>query len=151
MWPPQKNASTAEPTIISNINPTPPSYRPPPGTQHASSVPKYSSPLSPTPNVSSPTFGAPAQTKVPPAVSPKPRNPVVQSTKAQTWNVSSSTTKEFGTTMTTSTSGMLQSGVAMNAGSGARPAPRRGRGQMKQQVAAGARIPICNICGTPIR
>nr|XP_042909707.1 PDZ and LIM domain protein Zasp isoform X2 [Parasteatoda tepidariorum] len=45
----------------------------------------------------------------------------------------------------------FQSGVAMNLGAGSRPAPKRGRGQMKQQVAAGARIPICQMCGTPIR
>lgn len=144
VWPPQKTA-TAEPVLTSNVTPSLPSYRPPPGTQHAPSVPKYGSPLSPIPkDTTSPTFGAPASIKVPPQTSPKPRNPV-QSTKAQTWNVSSSSTT------TTSSTGLLQSGVPMNAGSGARPAPRRGRGQMKQQVASGARIPICNICGTPIR
>lgn len=140
VWPPQK--TTAEPVLASNITPTLPCYRPPPGTQHASPAPKFGSPLSPTPT--SPTPAAPAFVRVPPQTSPKPRNPV-QSTKAQTWNVSS------GTTTTTSSTGMMQSGVAMNIGSGARPAPRRGRGQMKQQVATGARIPICNICGTPIR
>ncbi|XP_055927526.1 PDZ and LIM domain protein Zasp-like isoform X3 [Argiope bruennichi] len=45
----------------------------------------------------------------------------------------------------------LQSGVAMNAGTGSRPAPKRGRGQMKPQAPSGTRIPICQICGTPIR
>lgn len=143
MWPPQKTAAS-EPVLTSNITPTLPCYRPPPGTQHAASVPKYGSPLSPTPKTpTSPNFSAPAQVKAPPQTSPKPRNPV--QTKTQSWNVSSS-----GTT-TTSSTGILQSGVAMNVGSGARPAPRRGRGQMKPQVGAGARIPICNICGTPIR
>ncbi|XP_035216712.1 PDZ and LIM domain protein Zasp-like, partial [Stegodyphus dumicola] len=148
VWPPQKNAPS-EPVLTSNITPTLPSYRPPPGTQHATSVPKYASPLSPSPKVSSPTptFGIQsAGSKAPPTTSPKPRNPV-QSNKAQSWNVSSSMT----TTTTSSTSGNLPSGVAMSAGTGSRPAPRRGRGQMKQQVATGARIPICNICGTPIR
>ncbi|CAL1269543.1 unnamed protein product [Larinioides sclopetarius] len=45
----------------------------------------------------------------------------------------------------------LQSGVAMNAGTGSRPAPKRGRGQMNPQAPSGARIPICQMCGTPIR
>ncbi|XP_054715775.1 PDZ and LIM domain protein Zasp-like isoform X1 [Uloborus diversus] len=149
VWPPQKNTpAAAEPALTSNITPTLPSYRPPPGTQHAASIPKYASPLSPTPQVSSstpPSMITPPSVKVPPTTSPKPRNPV-QSNKAQTWNTSSSMT----TTMS-SASGNMPSGVAMSAGTGSRPAPRRGRGQMKQQVGPGARIPICNVCGTPIR
>ncbi|XP_076318222.1 PDZ and LIM domain protein 5-like isoform X13 [Tachypleus tridentatus] len=36
-------------------------------------------------------------------------------------------------------------------GSGSRPAPRRGRGQLKPQASPGTRIPICAVCGTPIR
>nr|XP_042909706.1 PDZ and LIM domain protein Zasp isoform X1 [Parasteatoda tepidariorum] len=146
VWPPQKNAPAvpADPALTSNITPTIPSYRPPPGTQHAASVPKYQSPLSPTPKIPSPT--PPSFTsgpKVAPMTSPKPRNPVVQSNKAQSWNV--------GSSLTSTTTSDFQSGVAMNLGAGSRPAPKRGRGQMKQQVAAGARIPICQMCGTPIR
>ncbi|KAG8187776.1 hypothetical protein JTE90_018775 [Oedothorax gibbosus] len=169
VWPPQKTAPASEPTFVSNTTPTLPSYRPPPGTQHAPAAPapksptpgklqtQFSSPMSPVPHPGSPTPGkfqvsSPVPQisspfgggKVPPATTPKPRNPVVQSNKATTWNSSSSTT-------TTSFSSDVQSGVAMNLGAGARPAPKRGRGQMKQQVATGARIPICNICGTPIR
>ena len=34
---------------------------------------------------------------------------------------------------------------------GSRPAPRRGRGQLKQTMGPGSRIPICATCGTPIR
>ncbi|GIZ01806.1 PDZ and LIM domain protein Zasp [Caerostris extrusa] len=148
VWPPQKNAPAPESILTSNVPPTLPSYRPPPGTQHATPAPKFSTSTSPTPKISSPTpqtnfntsFSGP---KVPPVTSPKPRNPV-QSGKVQTWNMSSSVT-------TTSTSSDLQSGVAMNAGTGSRPAPKRGRGQMKPQAASGARIPICQMCGTPIR
>lgn len=34
---------------------------------------------------------------------------------------------------------------------GSRPAPRRGRGILNPSVAPGTRIPICAVCGTPIR
>lgn len=34
---------------------------------------------------------------------------------------------------------------------GSRPAPRRGRGQLKPQSSPGTRIPICSVCGSPIR
>ncbi|RWS24129.1 PDZ and LIM domain protein Zasp-like isoform X8 [Leptotrombidium deliense] len=34
---------------------------------------------------------------------------------------------------------------------GSRPAPRRGRGQLKPQAPAGTRVPICSVCGSPIR
>ncbi|XP_055927518.1 PDZ and LIM domain protein Zasp-like isoform X2 [Argiope bruennichi] len=148
VWPPQKNAPAPESILTSNINPPLPSYRPPPGTQHATPSPKFSTSTSPTPKISSPTpqsisnLSTPGP-KVPPATSPKPRS-AVQSNKVQTWNLSSSVT-------TTSTSSDLQSGVAMNAGTGSRPAPKRGRGQMKPQAPSGTRIPICQICGTPIR
>ncbi|GFR12919.1 PDZ and LIM domain protein Zasp, partial [Trichonephila clavata] len=145
VWPPQKSTPASESLLTSNINPPLPSYRPPPGTQHA--APKFPPSTSPTPKISSPTpkptFNLSSGTKISPATSPKPRNPV-QSSKVQTWNMSSSVT-------TTSTSSDLQSGVAMNAGTGSSPAPKRGRGQMKPQAASGTRIPICQICGTPIR
>lgn len=146
VWPPQKT-STQEPVLTSNATPSLPSYRPPPNTQHA----KIGSPLSPTPHQAplspTPAFGGAPLSKMVPQTSPKPRNQAVhQSTKAQTWNVSGSSQ-----TTTKSSTGLMQSGVPMNAGSGSKPAPRRGRGQMKSQVATGARIPICNICGTPIR
>lgn len=147
VWPPQKTSTTQEPVLASNATPSLPSYRPPPNTQHA----KISSPLSPTPQQQAPLSPTPAFGVAParvaaPQTSPKPRNQAVhQSNKAQTWNVSGSSQMT-----TTSSAGLMQSGVPMNAGSGSKPAPRRGRGQMKSQ-ATGARIPICNICGTPIR
>ncbi|CAL1269541.1 unnamed protein product [Larinioides sclopetarius] len=148
VWPPQRNAPAPESVLTSNINPTLPSYRPPPGTQHATPSPKFSTSTSPTPKISSPTPQpisnlSTSGPKVPPATSPKPRS-AVQSNKVQTWNLNSSVT-------TTSTSSDLQSGVAMNAGTGSRPAPKRGRGQMNPQAPSGARIPICQMCGTPIR
>ncbi|XP_042148160.1 PDZ and LIM domain protein Zasp isoform X2 [Ixodes scapularis] len=44
----------------------------------------------------------------------------------------------------TGTSGLSQ-------GVGSRPAPKRGRGMLSQQVAIGGKIPICSNCGSPIR
>ncbi|XP_042148163.1 PDZ and LIM domain protein Zasp isoform X5 [Ixodes scapularis] len=39
----------------------------------------------------------------------------------------------------------------LSQGVGSRPAPKRGRGMLSQQVAIGGKIPICSNCGSPIR
>ncbi|XP_054715777.1 PDZ and LIM domain protein Zasp-like isoform X2 [Uloborus diversus] len=113
-----------------------------PGDIHHVEAPQSPQPvLSPPvfkPNLDPPPFTSPASTSPFKMPTPQVAPPVPAS------NIPTSTPGTGGP-------GNMPSGVAMSAGTGSRPAPRRGRGQMKQQVGPGARIPICNVCGTPIR
>ncbi|XP_013774395.1 PDZ and LIM domain protein Zasp-like isoform X7 [Limulus polyphemus] len=179
VWPPPKQpVQTYEPTIESNATPSIPSYRPPPGTQHvshasaaftkgkgatqfsapqapastwkppsASTVPPPTTPKSPGTQIQAPSWKTPTtptstqppptfSPKSPPIVAPKPHPP------AQTSTLSGSPA------WSSSPLGSILGGLP---GSGSRPAPRRGRGQLKPQASPGTRIPICAVCGTPIR
>ncbi|RWS09243.1 PDZ and LIM domain protein Zasp-like isoform X2 [Dinothrombium tinctorium] len=62
-------------------------------------------------------------------------------------------TSYFSQTSVSQSSGQSLStpGPGQSSIPGSRPAPRRGRGQLKPQVPAGTRVPICSACGTPIR
>ncbi|XP_076318210.1 uncharacterized protein LOC143229568 isoform X2 [Tachypleus tridentatus] len=179
VWPPPKQpVQTYESTLESNATPSIPSYRPPPGTQHvsyasaafskgkgatqfsapqapastwkppsASTVPPPTTPKSPGTQIQAPSWKAPTtptstqppptfSPKSPPIVAPKPHPP------AQTSTLSGSPA------WSSSPLGSILGGLP---GSGSRPAPRRGRGQLKPQASPGTRIPICAVCGTPIR
>lgn len=146
IWPPPKQ--TPVETLESNATPSVPSYRPPPGTQHISNAPttpktpttpKFTQPTTPkTPTTpTTPKLIQPIP-KIPPNVAPKPHIPVqsITTTSIQSWTSSS-------------TSG--PSPIGMTSGIGSHPAPRRGRGQLRSQVGPGVRIPICAVCGSPIR
>lgn len=150
VWPPKNAPSDNVP--VPNPAPLPhPSYRPPPGTQHVAATPKsniaHSFLSSVTQQKTTSFTPAPPAPKTVPSTSPKPHTPVQSFMSPSPGNPSWASTTISSTTSSVSSS----STGLMTAGTGSRPAPRRGRGQLKTQAGAGARIPICAICGTPIR
>ncbi|CAL1269544.1 unnamed protein product [Larinioides sclopetarius] len=109
-------------------------------------VPPIPNPLSPTPRT---PISDPLSPSAYRSVSPVPFHPGTPQIQAPVAPPSAPVGNVISVTGTGGPD--LQSGVAMNAGTGSRPAPKRGRGQMNPQAPSGARIPICQMCGTPIR
>ncbi|XP_023231380.1 PDZ and LIM domain protein Zasp-like isoform X2 [Centruroides sculpturatus] len=121
--------STTFNTPFSLVQPKPPSFKP-----ISNAVPKVASPTQMKP--ASPPVLAPTMKPVtPPVLAPtmKPVTPPI--THPQTAPLA-----DAHKPLSSITSGI-----------GSHPAPRRGRGQLRSQVGPGVRIPICAVCGSPIR
>ncbi|CAN7993728.1 unnamed protein product [Ixodes hexagonus] len=106
-----------------------------------SPVPPLSAPAKVPPPTAPKPSPAAAVRAAPPAAKPKPGG-------AGPWSTGAANGSAYGgggsAPFATGTSGLSQ-------GVGSRPAPKRGRGKLSQQVAIGGKIPICSSCGSPIR
>uniref|UniRef100_T1JNR5 PDZ and LIM domain protein Zasp n=1 Tax=Strigamia maritima TaxID=126957 RepID=T1JNR5_STRMM len=142
VWPPPRSAED-ESMLETSAAPSAPSpvYRAPPSTQHTHYTPAVfkSSPRStPPPRSFSPRPVSPALFSSTPPVF----KPVSAPAPSSPWGSPSIVGTSF--TGPKLTSGSSNTGLT-------RPAPVRGKGVLKPQVAPGTRIPICAVCGSPIR
>lgn len=176
VWPPAKQSEPAETVIETALSPTIPTYRAPPSTQHvqftsakfkqqnqqttSTPSPKASpsfSPLIPSkPSVPATPLSAGPTLFSPSVTGPKPFSPLNVSAKHVAAPVSPGSpgvsawvpTSPIGATTKPLSVAPTAAGSSL---AGSRPAPRRGRGILNPSVAPGTRIPICAVCGTPIR
>ncbi|XP_053211012.1 PDZ and LIM domain protein Zasp-like isoform X2 [Panonychus citri] len=100
----------------------------------------------PTPSMVPPSTGPPTFRPVPPPGGQRPMSTYEPPKISTPSNATSNVNLPSGTTTNSTPTTIGQSSIP-----GSRPAPRRGRGQLKPQVGPGIRIPICSSCGSPIR